>query len=211
MKPRAPIVVLALFLAACGAPPESRVALSEPGAAAYDARLPGKWVWAEKEGAHYLHIAPRADSALLDVLSVGVGYQEGDPVRWLRAVAHASAIDGETYYNVKRVAGLDYTADGEQPGYILLRIEFTGYSFVLDRLSETHNSPLAYFQPQFIVDQVVSACRYDGGAPHLSIERAEQALANLCPKISKNKKKLKSASTRGKQARADNVVELAAA
>ena len=85
------------------------------------------------------------------------------------------------------------------------------YSFVLDRLSETHNSPLAYFQPQFIVDQVVSACRYDGGAPHLSIERVEQALANLYPKISKNKKKPKSASTRVKQARADNVVKLAAA
>ncbi len=117
-------VGLALSLAACGAPPESRVALSEPGEAAYDERLAGKWYWAEGDVAFYLHITPGRDSALLDVLGVVAGYADGESVRLLQAVAHASEIDGETYYNVKRVAGADDTAEGEQPGYILLRVEF---------------------------------------------------------------------------------------
>ena len=118
------VVCLALSLGACGAPPESRVALSEPGEAAYDARLLGKWYWGEEDGAYYFHITPRKDSAALDFLGVGVGYGEGNPVRWLQAVVHASDIDGVTYYSAKRVAGADYTAEGEQPGYILLRMLF---------------------------------------------------------------------------------------
>ncbi len=118
---------LVLSLAACGGPPESRVALSEPGAAAYDARLPGNWYFANDRGAVYLQIAPRKEAATLEVIGIRVGYKDDDPVRWIRAIAHASAIDGKTYYNVRRVAGagFDYTAEGERPGFIILRTEFS--------------------------------------------------------------------------------------
>ncbi len=118
---------LVLSLAACGGPPESRVALSEPGAAAYDARLPGNWYFANDRGAVYLQIAPRKEAATLEVIGIRVGYKDDDPVRWIRAIAHASELDGKTYYNVRRVAGAgdDYTAEGERLSFIILRTEFS--------------------------------------------------------------------------------------
>ncbi len=128
-RPAALVFFLAgLALAACSAPPESRVALSEPGETAYDQRLAGIWYWTDGEGAWYLHISPRKETALLDVVGIGAVFKESDPVRWLRATAHASEIDGVTYYNVKRVAGagFDYTAPGEGPGFIVVRVDVTG-------------------------------------------------------------------------------------
>jgi len=134
-RPAAAVFFLAgLALAACGVPPESRVALAEPGETAYGQRLAGIWYWTdgEGEGAWYLHISPKGETAFLDVVGIGAVFQEGDkkiePVRWLRATAHASEIDGVTYYNVKRVAGagFDYTAPGESPGFIVVRTEITG-------------------------------------------------------------------------------------
>ncbi len=128
-RPAALVFFLAgLALAACSAPPESRVALSEPGETAYDQRLAGIWYWTDGEGAWYLHISPRKETALLDVVGIGAVFKESDPVRWLRATAHASEIDGVTYYNVKRVAGagFDYTAPGESPGFIVVRADITG-------------------------------------------------------------------------------------
>lgn len=120
-------LALALSLAACSGPPESRVTLSEPGAAAYDERLVGNWYSAEKGGGWYLHIAPRKEAATLEVIGIGFGYKDDDPVRWIKAIAHASELDGRTYYNVKRIAGTgdDYTAEGERPGFIILRTEFS--------------------------------------------------------------------------------------
>jgi len=120
-------LLIGATFAACGGPPESRVALSEPGEAAYDERLPGVWAWSTAQGAVYLHIAPCEDSAALDVVAIIVdpeSWGEEEPVRWLRASAHASEIDGETIYNVRRVAGAagDYTAPGESPGFILLGV-----------------------------------------------------------------------------------------
>ncbi len=119
------LVLSLAALAACSGPPESRVALSEPGEAAYDERLVGIW-YGGKEGGFYLHIAPRKEAATLEVIGIRVGYKD-DPVRWIGAIAHASAIDGKTYYNVRRVAGAGfaYTAEGERPGFIILRTEFS--------------------------------------------------------------------------------------
>ncbi len=128
-RPAAVVFFLAgLALAACSGPPESRVALSEPGETAYDQRLAGIWYSTKGGEAIYLHISPRKETALLDVVGIWAVYRESDPVRWLRATAHASEIDGVTYYNVKRVAGagFDYTAPGESPGFIVVRADVTG-------------------------------------------------------------------------------------
>lgn len=125
-----PLVVFAallvgLALSACFGPPESTVALSEPGETAYDARLLGDWYYMEgdNEGLR-LHIAPGEEDGVLDIVGVMLDWNTSDPVRWLRATAHASEIDGRTYYNVKRHAGVgdDYSAD-EPPGFIILRAE----------------------------------------------------------------------------------------
>ncbi len=116
---------LVLSLAACGGPPESRVALSEPGGAAYDQRLAGIWYHVEKTEAFFLHITPRNER--LDVVAVAFGYEKGNPARWLRATAHASKIDGRTYYNVKRAVGVgdDYGTAEEEPGFIILQAEIS--------------------------------------------------------------------------------------
>ncbi|MCH8197489.1 MAG: hypothetical protein IH904_05350 [Proteobacteria bacterium] len=134
-------LLLGLTLSACGGPPESRVALSEPGKTAYDERLVGIWYRTDGKKAIYLHISRRKETAYLEVVGIFVVYNEADPVLWLRATAHASEIDGKTYYNVKRVvgAGFDYTAPGESPGFIIARadvpeqdtllLRFMGWSF----------------------------------------------------------------------------------
>ncbi len=119
------LLLVGMTLAACGAPPESRVALSEPGTAAVDPRLAGRWYAADERTAYYLDITARDDEGLLDVVATSVGYKDHDPVRWLRATAFATDVDGVTYYNLKRVsgAGFDYTAEGEAPGYIFVTAE----------------------------------------------------------------------------------------
>ncbi len=143
MRRRVALVFLlvGLTLSACSGPPESRVALSEAGETAYDERPVGIWYRTDGKKAIYLHITPRKETAYLDVVGIFVVYNEADPVLWLRATAHASEIDSETYYNVKRVAGagFDYTAPGESPGFIIARadvseqdtlsLRFMGWSF----------------------------------------------------------------------------------
>ncbi len=130
MPGRAALVFLlvGLTLLACSGPPESRVALSEPGETAYDERLVGIWYAIKGKEAVYLHISPRKETAYLDVVGILAVFKESDPVRWIRATAHASKIDGRTYYNVQRVAGagFDYTALGESPGFIVVRADVTG-------------------------------------------------------------------------------------
>ncbi len=117
------LAAFAIALAACGGPVESRVALSEPGAAAYDPRILGEWYVTEKEFAWHLGIEAREDSAVLDVVGAGLGYPDGKPVRWLTLTAHASEIDGRLYYNVQRTAGAgdDYGASDTPPGFIITR------------------------------------------------------------------------------------------
>ena len=131
MPGRAALIFLlvGLTLLACSGPPESRVALSEPGETPYDERLVGIWYAIDKKtDTIYLHISPRKETAYLDVVGIFAGFGESDPVRWIRATAHASKIDGRIYYNVQRVAGagFDYTALGESPGFIVVRADVTG-------------------------------------------------------------------------------------
>ncbi|MGH7095432.1 MAG: hypothetical protein ACREFB_18110, partial [Stellaceae bacterium] len=51
------------------------------------------------------------------------------------------------------------------------------FDFVVDRLS--HDFGLAYYQPKFICEQALEACKCHGIAPQLTRERAAEALANL--------------------------------
>ena len=53
------------------------------------------------------------------------------------------------------------------------------FDFMVERLTASSQFGLAYYQPKFICDQVVSACKSFGLRPKLTKELAEEALANL--------------------------------
>ncbi len=50
---------------------------------------------------------------------------------------------------------------------------------VLHELQVENDFELACFQPKFIIDQVVSACKYQGVAPNFTNELVTDALKNL--------------------------------
>ena len=54
--------------------------------------------------------------------------------------------------------------------------------YVLMKLGQLGNVPLAGYQPKFIVDQVIAACKFEGIAAQYRPEFVDMALANLHPK-----------------------------
>ncbi len=48
----------------------------------------------------------------------------------------------------------------------------------------SNNAPLAYFQPKFIIDQVLASCKFEGATPQFTVDNIDDALANLFVKIS---------------------------
>jgi energy-coupling factor transporter ATP-binding protein EcfA2 len=57
------------------------------------------------------------------------------------------------------------------------------FDFVIELLTRRHAFGLAYFQPNFICDQVVQVCRSMGEVPVLTRKLAAEALANLYVQI----------------------------
>jgi len=57
------------------------------------------------------------------------------------------------------------------------------FEFIVERLTVSTKYGLAYYQPKFICDQVIEACKYEGVAPFFSIALAGEALANLYVEI----------------------------
>jgi SpoVK/Ycf46/Vps4 family AAA+-type ATPase len=53
------------------------------------------------------------------------------------------------------------------------------FQFVVRKLTVEGNHPLACYQPRFIVDQVLAACKYEGTTPSFTRERIAVALDNL--------------------------------
>jgi energy-coupling factor transporter ATP-binding protein EcfA2 len=52
------------------------------------------------------------------------------------------------------------------------------YKRVLEGI-KTHEAPMAYFQPKFIVEQVLASCKFEGIKPQFTPENVDDALANL--------------------------------
>ena len=52
------------------------------------------------------------------------------------------------------------------------------YSQVLSGIRE-NNAPLAYYQPKFIIDQVLASCKFEGTPPQFTVENVNDALVNL--------------------------------
>jgi len=53
------------------------------------------------------------------------------------------------------------------------------FDYVVEQLLVKNDFHLAYYQPKFIVDQVVSACKYEGIPPSFNRARVADALRNL--------------------------------
>ena len=52
------------------------------------------------------------------------------------------------------------------------------YGRIIDRI-RANEAPLAYFQPKFIVDQVLASCKFEGLKPQFTPENVDDTLANL--------------------------------
>jgi len=52
------------------------------------------------------------------------------------------------------------------------------YRIVIDGVRQ-NQAPLAYFQPKFIVEQVLASCKFEGAKPQFTADNVKDALANL--------------------------------
>ena len=57
---------------------------------------------------------------------------------------------------------------------------------VLTKIRELE-APLAYFQPKFIVEQVLASCKFEGMQPQFTTQNVEDAMLNLLIKEPENK------------------------
>ena len=46
-------------------------------------------------------------------------------------------------------------------------------------LTVQHGAPLGFYQPPFVIDQVIGACRFEGTEPAFTLDRIEEAVDNL--------------------------------
>ena len=53
------------------------------------------------------------------------------------------------------------------------------FEYVIDQLQVRNRHHLAYYQPKFVVDQVVAACKYENVPPSFTPQRVADALKNL--------------------------------
>ncbi len=67
-----------------------------------------------------------------------------------------------------------------------LELTYEVYKQVIDGIKDAQ-APLAYFQPKFIVEQVLASCKFEGIKPQLTKENVDDALANLFVKKSDGK------------------------
>ena len=60
------------------------------------------------------------------------------------------------------------------------------YQQVIDSIRAVE-APLAYFQPKFIVEQVLASCKFEGIKPQFTPQNTEDALSNLFIQSTKSK------------------------
>jgi hypothetical protein len=54
---------------------------------------------------------------------------------------------------------------------------------VIAGIRERFKADLACYQPRFIIDQVISACKFQGVKAGFTLDVVEDALANLYPRV----------------------------
>lgn len=86
------------------------------------------------------------------------------------AVCCLSSLNLETYEEWRDV-----------PGFIedIMTLPDEVHRFVVDELTVRRGVELACYQPKFIVDQVVAACKFDGREAAMDSDTVAQAISNL--------------------------------
>ncbi|MBT3907580.1 MAG: AAA family ATPase [Rhodospirillaceae bacterium] len=82
----------------------------------------------------------------------------------------------ETYEPSKDAFRQIFTAVAAKQG---LQLTDEIFDYVVRELQETVKKPLACYQPKFIVDQVIAACKYEGIAPIITEAFVADAMSNL--------------------------------
>lgn len=90
----------------------------------------------------------------------------------LETVEPPEEVFRKVFIGMARKSGLDLTADV--------------YQTIINRIRE-NNAPMAYFQPKFIIEQVLASCKFDGTKPQFTPENLDNALSNLFIKPSAGK------------------------
>ena len=138
----------------CTAPVEFSNAVSEAGQVAIEERLLGNWYLANEENLTHVRIKRSDEEA--ETLEILVNLFDRGKQAWLRATAHPSRIGNTTYYSVRRKAGVgfDYSAEGEEPGYIVVEA----------KLEVGRNEDLLHihFIRNSVIDQLLEAGRLRG-------------------------------------------------
>jgi hypothetical protein len=97
-----------------------------------------------------------------------------DPA-FLRRIPYKMEISGPTLDEYRRIFKLVAKAsDMEATDEII--------DFVVQHLRVEHDFPLASYQPKFLIDQVRSACKFEGIPPQFRIDIVAMALGNLFTK-----------------------------
>ncbi len=82
----------------------------------------------------------------------------------LETIAPSEELFRDVFHNVALSKGLELTEDV--------------YRQVMEGI-RANGAPLAYFQPNFIVDQVLASCKFEGMEPQFTSENIEDAMLNL--------------------------------
>ena len=130
-KYRLLIVQLLIVLGGCSGLPEARVPLSPPGSEPYDQRILGSWLVEEQStDIFYIHLKARSEPNMLDGTGIYMELRKSDlsksnppSIEWSTSIVHSSQVDGDTYYNIKRLTGIgnDYGAAEEKKGYNFIK------------------------------------------------------------------------------------------
>ena len=94
-----------------------------------------------------------------------------DPA-FLRRIPYKLRTEGPTVEDFRRI----FELVSKQRA---LTLDNDTFSLVLDRLRDFGDMPLACYQPKFVAEQVLAACKFRGIAPQYSPELVSNALDNL--------------------------------
>jgi energy-coupling factor transporter ATP-binding protein EcfA2 len=94
-----------------------------------------------------------------------------DPA-FLRRLPYKIEVEAPSVDNYRRIFDKESARQG-------LTLPEEAFNAIVQRLRKDKGMELAAYQPKFIVDQVVAACRFVGEAPHFEPRYIEYALKNL--------------------------------
>ena len=94
-----------------------------------------------------------------------------DPA-FLRRIAYKVEVNKPTEEQYRRVFRIECDKRGVPYDEGLV-------NFVIEKIQNVLDQPLSFYQPRFIVEQILAACRYEDTAPRMDLELIIDALDNI--------------------------------